>query len=179
MPALQTIAALGVLLLPILVRDRDRGGPRAMKRTMKLSLALFLFGFRLLPGAALGIPIADFPLPLCRQIRLIRLVAAAVWWVCFLSPRACRSSWGERFRRSNNQTWYSGPLLEVGPSRLRSVFRLPSAWESGGLCGTRGLLSPNGCPHAFLPYAIRAPRGSDNTEMKVLLSAYCCEPGRG
>jgi O-antigen/teichoic acid export membrane protein len=44
MPALHTIAALGVLLLPILVRDRDCGGPRAMKRTMKLSLALFLLG---------------------------------------------------------------------------------------------------------------------------------------
>jgi O-antigen/teichoic acid export membrane protein len=44
MPALHTITALGVLLLPVLVRDRDRGGPRAMSRTMKLSLALFLSG---------------------------------------------------------------------------------------------------------------------------------------
>jgi len=44
MPALQSISALGVLLLPILVRDRDCGGPRAMKGTMKLSLALFLLG---------------------------------------------------------------------------------------------------------------------------------------
>jgi len=44
MPALQTIGALGLLLLPILVRDRNCGGPRAMKRTMKLSLALFLLG---------------------------------------------------------------------------------------------------------------------------------------
>jgi len=44
MPALHTISALGVLLLPILVRDRDCGGPRAMSRTMKLSLALFLSG---------------------------------------------------------------------------------------------------------------------------------------
>lgn len=44
MPALQSISALGVLLLPILVRDRDRGGPRAMKRTIKLSLALFFLG---------------------------------------------------------------------------------------------------------------------------------------
>ena len=43
-PALQSISALGVLLLPILVRDRDCGGVRAMKRTMKLSLALFLLG---------------------------------------------------------------------------------------------------------------------------------------
>jgi len=44
MPALHSIIALGGLLLPILVRDRDRGGPRAMSRTMKLSLALFLSG---------------------------------------------------------------------------------------------------------------------------------------
>jgi len=44
MPALHTIMALGVLLLPVLVRARDRGGPRAMSRTMKLSLALFLSG---------------------------------------------------------------------------------------------------------------------------------------
>lgn len=43
-PALQTISALGVLLLPILVRDRDCGGTRAMNRTMKLSLALFFLG---------------------------------------------------------------------------------------------------------------------------------------
>ena len=43
-PALQSISALGVLLLPILVRDRDCGGPRAMKRTIKLSLALFILG---------------------------------------------------------------------------------------------------------------------------------------
>lgn len=42
MPALQSIAALGVLLLPVLVRDRESGGLCAMKRTMKLSLALFL-----------------------------------------------------------------------------------------------------------------------------------------
>jgi O-antigen/teichoic acid export membrane protein len=44
MPALQSIGALGVLLLPILVRDRDSGGLRAMKRTIKLALALFLSG---------------------------------------------------------------------------------------------------------------------------------------
>ncbi|MGA2423830.1 MAG: polysaccharide biosynthesis C-terminal domain-containing protein [Terriglobales bacterium] len=44
MPALQTIGALGVLLMPILVLDRDSGGPRAMKRTIKLSLALFFLG---------------------------------------------------------------------------------------------------------------------------------------
>jgi O-antigen/teichoic acid export membrane protein len=44
MPALHTISALGVLLLPILVRDHDCGGPRAMERTIKLSLALFLLG---------------------------------------------------------------------------------------------------------------------------------------
>ena len=44
MPALQTMAALGVLLLPILVRDRDSGVPGAMKKTMKLVLALFFLG---------------------------------------------------------------------------------------------------------------------------------------
>jgi O-antigen/teichoic acid export membrane protein len=44
MPALHTISALGVLLLPVLVRANDRGGPRAISRTMKLSLALFLSG---------------------------------------------------------------------------------------------------------------------------------------
>jgi O-antigen/teichoic acid export membrane protein len=44
MPASQSISALGLLLLPVLVRDRDRGGPRAMWRTIKLSLALFLSG---------------------------------------------------------------------------------------------------------------------------------------
>jgi O-antigen/teichoic acid export membrane protein len=44
MPALQTISALGVLLLPILVRDRDRGGFYAMKKTMKLCIALFFLG---------------------------------------------------------------------------------------------------------------------------------------
>jgi len=43
-PALHSIIAVGGLLLPILVRDRDRSGPRAMSRTMKLSLALFLSG---------------------------------------------------------------------------------------------------------------------------------------
>ncbi len=44
MPALQSISALGVLLVPTLVRDRDCGGPRSMKRTIKLSLALFCLG---------------------------------------------------------------------------------------------------------------------------------------
>ena len=44
MPALHSIGALGVLLLPILVRDRESGGLRAMKRTIKLSLSLFLLG---------------------------------------------------------------------------------------------------------------------------------------
>jgi O-antigen/teichoic acid export membrane protein len=42
MPALHTITALGGLLLPILVRDRDHGGFPVMARTMKLSLAVFL-----------------------------------------------------------------------------------------------------------------------------------------
>lgn len=44
MPALQSMAALGTLLLPVLVRNRNFGGPRAMKRTLKVSLALFLLG---------------------------------------------------------------------------------------------------------------------------------------
>lgn len=44
MPALHTISALGGLLLPVLVRAHDRGGPRAMSRTMKLSFALFFSG---------------------------------------------------------------------------------------------------------------------------------------
>lgn len=44
MPALHTITALGGLLLPLLVRDRDRGGQRAMTRTMKMFLAVFLSG---------------------------------------------------------------------------------------------------------------------------------------
>jgi O-antigen/teichoic acid export membrane protein len=43
-PVLQSMSVLGVLLLPILVRNRDSGGPRAMKRTMNLALALFLSG---------------------------------------------------------------------------------------------------------------------------------------
>jgi O-antigen/teichoic acid export membrane protein len=43
-PAMQSVSALGVLLLPRLVRDRDRGGTPAMKRTIKLSLASFLLG---------------------------------------------------------------------------------------------------------------------------------------
>lgn len=44
MPAVQSFGALGVLLLPTLVRNRDFGGTRAMNRTMKLSLGLFLLG---------------------------------------------------------------------------------------------------------------------------------------
>jgi O-antigen/teichoic acid export membrane protein len=44
MPALQSISALGVLLVPVLVRDRERGGTPAMMKTMKLSFALFLLG---------------------------------------------------------------------------------------------------------------------------------------
>lgn len=44
MPALQISSTLGVLLLPILVRNRDCRGPRAMNRIVKLFLALFLLG---------------------------------------------------------------------------------------------------------------------------------------
>jgi O-antigen/teichoic acid export membrane protein len=44
MPASHTMAAVGVLLQPILVRDRDRGGLHVMKRTIKVCLTLFLLG---------------------------------------------------------------------------------------------------------------------------------------
>jgi O-antigen/teichoic acid export membrane protein len=59
LPALHTMSALGVLLTPILVRDRDRGGFRVMKKTMKLSLSLFFLGsacyFALLRGFRLQV----------------------------------------------------------------------------------------------------------------------------
>lgn len=44
MPVLQTIAALSNVLLPLLVRDRERGGTEKMARTMRLFLTLFLSG---------------------------------------------------------------------------------------------------------------------------------------
>jgi O-antigen/teichoic acid export membrane protein len=44
MPVLQAISALTMLLLPMLVRDRDSGGPRKMNRTMLLFLGLFCAG---------------------------------------------------------------------------------------------------------------------------------------
>jgi O-antigen/teichoic acid export membrane protein len=44
LPALHSIAALGVLLLPVLVRERDSGGPHALGRTVRLALGLFLSG---------------------------------------------------------------------------------------------------------------------------------------
>lgn len=44
MPVLQAISALTMLLLPMLVRDRDNGGPRKMNRTMLLFLGLFCAG---------------------------------------------------------------------------------------------------------------------------------------
>lgn len=44
MPALHSISALAVLLIPVLVRNRESGGPRAMKRTLNVSLVLFLLG---------------------------------------------------------------------------------------------------------------------------------------
>jgi len=43
-PASQSITAFGTLLMPILVRDREAGGPDRMKGTMKLSLFLFISG---------------------------------------------------------------------------------------------------------------------------------------
>ncbi len=44
MPVLQAIAALSMLLVPMLVRDRDSGGFRKMNRTMLLFLTLFCGG---------------------------------------------------------------------------------------------------------------------------------------
>ncbi|MGI8744318.1 MAG: lipopolysaccharide biosynthesis protein [Bryobacteraceae bacterium] len=44
MPVLQAIAALGMLLVPMLVRDRDSGGFHKMNRTMLLFLGLFCSG---------------------------------------------------------------------------------------------------------------------------------------
>jgi len=44
MPPCHSISALSVILLPVLVRDRQEGGTRAMNRTMKLCLGLFLLG---------------------------------------------------------------------------------------------------------------------------------------
>jgi O-antigen/teichoic acid export membrane protein len=41
-PASQSITALGTLLMPILVHDREDMGSSAMKRTMKLSFVLFV-----------------------------------------------------------------------------------------------------------------------------------------
>src|SRR5205085_4013273 len=44
MPVLQAIAALNMLLLPMLVRDRESGGTHKMNRTMLLFLNLFCAG---------------------------------------------------------------------------------------------------------------------------------------
>lgn len=43
-PASQSISALGVLLMPILVRDLQAGGTARMARTMRMANALFLCG---------------------------------------------------------------------------------------------------------------------------------------
>jgi hypothetical protein len=43
-PGVQTIAALSSILLPLLVRDRRKGGTRAMQRKMLFFLVLFLSG---------------------------------------------------------------------------------------------------------------------------------------
>lgn len=43
-PASQSISALGVLLMPILVRDMEAGGTSVMAKTMRFSNALFLAG---------------------------------------------------------------------------------------------------------------------------------------
>jgi O-antigen/teichoic acid export membrane protein len=44
MPVLQSVTALGVLLLPLLVRHRSEGGSRKMARTMRRFFVLFLSG---------------------------------------------------------------------------------------------------------------------------------------
>ena len=44
MPALQSINALSLILLPVLVRSRKDSGTHAMARTMRSFLVLFLFG---------------------------------------------------------------------------------------------------------------------------------------
>ena len=62
MPALHTISALGVLLLPVLVRARDRGGQRAMSRTMKLFLVVFLSGSACYLGLLWGLRFPIFHL---------------------------------------------------------------------------------------------------------------------
>jgi O-antigen/teichoic acid export membrane protein len=79
MPALQTIGALGVLLLPVLVRNRDDGGPAAMKRTMKLSLALFLLG----SGCYMTV-LCGFRLQIFHLLYAGKYVAYASWPVLLL-----------------------------------------------------------------------------------------------
>jgi len=54
-PALHSIIALGGLLLPILVRDRQAGGFAAMNRTVRRGLALFLSGSALYLALLLGL----------------------------------------------------------------------------------------------------------------------------
>lgn len=44
MPALQTISALGLMLMPALVRNKSTGGSRAMSRTVYRSVSLFVAG---------------------------------------------------------------------------------------------------------------------------------------
>lgn len=44
MPATNTIIALGILLVPALVRDRDSGDAQVIKRTVRRCLVLFLLG---------------------------------------------------------------------------------------------------------------------------------------
>ena len=54
MPALHSINALSMILLPLLVRERQQGGTRSMARTMKFALALFLSGSVLYLGVLWG-----------------------------------------------------------------------------------------------------------------------------
>jgi O-antigen/teichoic acid export membrane protein len=54
-PALQSINALTLILLPVLVRSRNEGGTLALANTMKSFLVLFLFGSTLYLALLLGL----------------------------------------------------------------------------------------------------------------------------
>jgi O-antigen/teichoic acid export membrane protein len=54
-PALQSISALSLILLPVLVRSRKESGTLAMANTMRSFLALFLFGSTLYLALLLGL----------------------------------------------------------------------------------------------------------------------------
>jgi O-antigen/teichoic acid export membrane protein len=130
-PGLQSISALGTLLVPTLVRDRDSGGPRAMNRTIKLSLALFLLGSACYLALLWG-----FRLQIFSFLYAGKYAAYASWPLLLagLLPFAQSLSNvpGGGFRRSKNQTWFSGQQLDAVRLRLRWVFHLHPAWEWRG-----------------------------------------------